>query len=448
MVDHGGVNGAQTLSVAKTFALSGAGEGAGTPFTGSVNYQTTNETRFVRFHVRAKDEFIGAPYFYMYYKQISPDTDEENRHRWRLGDSVDYFNYINEKTTFSNTEQMAYYGSTQCNYYDAPIVNVLNTLVSGSPSPYQKWAFSTYPYDDWCIGGSSSYRVPSFLRSNAMTVSYQGEIYYAVPCSLSDSSFLIVQNRKGYASTLNNATMTGYMFEGDMSLKQNSGIWQTVISENYYYTKEHLDSNGNRIKTATYDQFNSSGNLVALGVGRYLYHYDRAGGAIVSDETYSDGSPAGYNYGGYTPSWYTFRIPAQSEVTIKSITGVVGSYTSIVGNNTAAFKAVKESQNVNSAVYIYKPASGYVQTFSYDPDRGVVDALPGSDNATVSVFFDNIESWSSVYVHAYSPLVRRNTGSCQRIQRHGTLTARTTTCSRLKRASIRSSSFMRRLIRT
>ena len=51
---------------------------------------------------------------------------------------------------------------------------------------------------------------------------------------------------------------------------------------------------------------------------------------------------------------------------------------------------MKESQNVNRAVYIYKPASGYVQTFSYDPDRGVVDALPGSDNATVSVFFDNI----------------------------------------------------------
>ena len=342
---------------------------------------------------------------------IIPVKDSEERTRWTVGDSQDYNMYVNERKKIEHrTETMAYYGSTQCNYYDAPIVNVLNMLASGSPSPSQKWAFAAYPYTGWKVNNKNYLSVPNFQTTpGRKTLSYQGETYYAVPCSINASSFLIVQNAKSTGGGKNNATMTGYMFEGDMSLKENDGDWRTTISEGTYITKE-LVNNGFYISINTYN------------VGDHLYMWDRAGGVFVSDETYRDGSQSFFNYGGYTPSWYTFRIPVTSTVTIENVTGVVTSATKVVDNNTKEFEVVRESPNVNRDVYIYKPGSGDTQSYSYNIDRGVVDGIAESyttdvwvngkkkqvrhltGKVTVSAYFENSEGWSNVYVHAYSPI--------------------------------------------
>ena len=344
---------------------------------------------------------------------IISENDSENRKRWTTGDSQEYNMYVNLRTKIEHkTETMAYYGSIQCNYYDAPIVNVLNMLASGSPSPSQKWAFSSYPYTDFKVNDRYYLKVPSFKGSNAKVLSYQGEKYYAVPCSLNSSSFLIVWNDYSTGGGKNYASMIGYMFEGDMSLKENSGDWKTNIYGGTYHTKEHTyKAYGNTY----YENINSS------NVGNFLYMWNRAGGNFVSDETYKDGSPSYFNYGGYTPSWYTFRIPVTTTVKIEKINGVLSAGQEIINNNKS-FEAVRESQNVNRDVYIYKPKTGDVQAYSYNPDRGVVDADAeswGEDKwvdgekitvrhltgkVTVSAYFSNTESWSNVYVHAYGPI--------------------------------------------
>ncbi len=323
---------------------------------------------------------------------INDKLDDENRVYWTVGDSQLYNTYVNRVTRIvkegADAERMAYYGSTQCNYYDAPIVNVLNMLVCGDPRPKQKYFFSSAPYEEYS----------GFNFSSAPTVSYQGETYYYRPQSFNTgSSVLIVQN--AYATdgrgrlvapsggNKNGGTFTGYMYETDMSLQPG----------NVTYDRGYLSDR------------TSGGYYQAANSGDFLMD-DRAGGMFVSDETYRNGDPSLFNYGGYTPSWYTFRIPVTSEVTLRKITGVTGA-ADVILSNDKAFEVVKQSQNVNRPIYIYKNAADELQSFTYNINQGVVDSNPKLDgrgeptgSSTVSVYFDNDEGWSNVAIRAYSPI--------------------------------------------
>lgn len=324
---------------------------------------------------------------------IKPEKDDEERTRWTVGDSKLYNEYVNRVTTVnapssSDAGKMAYYGSTQCNYYDAPFVNVLNMLVTGTPKPTQRYMFSSFPYTNFDYNG----RRYSFGNN---IVSYQGENYYYTPVS-GDSSLLVVQNiyNKGhYGENGTNKSMWGFLYEDQMSLEMNSG--STGCDSNY------IDDSGYGMAN-TYSNWGSS-NWQRLH--EHLYLNDRAGGVFVSDTTYRDGSSSPFNYGGYTPSWYTYRIPVSSEITIKNIKGILTSSTKIINNNTVSFKVVKESANVNRPIYIYKPASGDTQSFTYNINQGVVDSYTEStNNVKVSVYYDNTDGWSKVQLCAYSPI--------------------------------------------
>ena len=146
-----------------------------------------------------------------------------------MGDSKDYYEYVNRKEKKSETNaQMAYYGSTQCNYYDAPFVNVLNTLLTGYPKPSKKYAFSSFPWDTFDIR-NTGYTVHFDGRS----VCYQGEIYYyaELPSSATSSVFLVTNtekadsqfNKNGYYGGQCKGKMYAVLFEDQMSLELNGG---------------------------------------------------------------------------------------------------------------------------------------------------------------------------------------------------------------------------------
>lgn len=323
---------------------------------------------------------------------ITPKEDDEHRKCWTTGDAQDYNTYVNRVThvsaNSSNPGYMAYYGSTQCNYYDAPIVNVLNMLVTGNPRPTQKYIFYYAP-KKYTYGGRS------FNFNGAPTVSYQGEKYYYRSQNVNPSSVLIVQNYYSTGGGENNGSLTGYLYEGDMSLQPGNASW----SSGYF------DDDSGYVNSGSFNMMN------------------RAGGMFVSDTHYRNGDSSVFNYGGYTPSWYTYRIPVSSTVTIKKITGVTGT-NDVMLTNDKEFKVIRESANVNRPVYIFKNVSGKLQTYTYNKDQGVVDSLPVTNSSgdptgvvNVSVYFDNSENWDNVSVYAYSPI---NAGTYRKLDTDGT----------------------------
>lgn len=323
---------------------------------------------------------------------IIPNKDKDEKTYWTMGDSQLYNEYVNKVTHVSKVgdeaEQMAYYGSTQCNYYDAPFVNVLNMLVEGVPKPGQRYAFSAYPWPNYnnTPAGSISF-------TGADTVSYQGEEYYYVAVD-GDSSFMIINNSSDTGGGKNSGSMWGILYEDQMSLELNSytgttrGYSTDTVSDGMHY------------------------DSIYNNLGSYLYAQNRAGGAFVSDEKYANGKDSLFNYGGYTPNWYTFRIPVSSEVTIKQITGITSSGAAMFSStNNTPFKVAPQSENVNRPVYIFKDEENRIRTYTYNMNQGVVDSFPkydGSGNLTgitlTSVYYDNSEGWSNVSVCAYSPL--------------------------------------------
>lgn len=335
------------------------------------------------------EEFAGSDSTIFY--PIIPETDDEERTRWTVGDSQDYFEYVNHRQKVSETNaQMAYYGSTQCNYYDAPFVNVLNMLLTGDPKPTTKYAYSSVAWSDFEIrksGGRHLY----FNKNNKIT--YQGETYYYTDISswYKDSSFMLINNPNGTKHNENGAYMYAYLFEDQLSLETNGDsnkMFGTYVT-NWYQAR----------KDGAY-YWASNSNMY-----QYLYMDNRAGGVFVSDPQYRDGSSSPFNYGGYTPSWFTYRIPVSNDITISDVSIVTskGTYTSLVSGNTHSFTPVRESTNVNRPVYYYLTGDNKTQTYTYNINQGVVDGLTNAAGVTnVSVYFDNCddEKWTDVSVHA------------------------------------------------
>lgn len=307
-------------------------------------------------------------------KAVDKTLKDVDRTIWTYGDSKEYYEWINTKTHIKEENQdMAYYGSTQCNYYNAPFVNVLNMLKEKSPKPTQKYAFSSYPWSSFTVGG---WEKGKFWRDNGKTqtisfnsnnyVNYRGEKYYYTPISFCNSSFLLLLNPiSGYQYNANNDYMYGYLFEDQMSLERNSssklssygintggvdmstklaypcsgsGGWVNNIS--YYWSRNTLSmrtgatSYYSRIDSTRY--FSSSIDQMENGKSGYhsaMYMYNRAGGAFVSNYNYKEGTyetnayggktwinyESPFNYEDYTPTWYTYRIPVSTTVQIEHV---------------------------------------------------------------------------------------------------------------------------------
>ncbi len=334
------------------------------------------------------EEFAGSESTIFF--PITPEKDKEERTRWTVGDSQDYFEYVNKRTHVSeNDADMAYYGSTQCNYYDAPFVNVLNMILTGDPKPSRKYAYSSYPWGSYGVNGHT-------LRfSSGNVIYYQGEAYYwcDITSWKSDSSFMLVNNPKETKYNENGSNMYSFLFEDQMSLETNGNWWDAYGTRT---TGDYLAR-----KDGTYYWTNSN------GINGFLYMDDRAGGVFVSDTHYRNGSESPFNYQGYTPSWYTYRIPVSNDVTIKNVKIVTkkNTWANVVNNNTTSFAPIRQSTNVNRPVYFYRTSSGDTQSYTYNINQGVVDGITDSSgNVKVSVYFDNTENWDKVSLYASDPI--------------------------------------------
>lgn len=348
---------------------------------------------------------------------ISYEEDDESRKCWTNGDAMKYNSYINKQTHITNkTEDMAWYGSIQCNYYNAPIVNILNMLVCGDPRPMKGYVFCPAPRTR---KSGSGYNYKFY---GCPTVTYQGETYYYQEIG-SGYSRMVVENwyntstRDNWYNIIGNGgnsnycTMTAELWEQGFSLEPGnvSFSWSPYSS---YSSDKTYEKDGN----IYYANINSYDRDLT----GYFLMEDRAGGVFVSDKTYRDNSPSVFNYNGYTPNWYTFRIPVTDEVAVNEIKGVTGINDVVVSNpgtetNPAkTFKVAKTDANVNRAVYYYKDAVGKVNMYTYNRDMGITDLDPeiktysdGSRHNTgknwVNVYFDtNGEDWKNPCVYAYN----------------------------------------------
>ncbi len=315
--------------------------------------------------------------FFPIKKETDTSLRDVERTLWTVGDSKDYYEWINTRTPIHEVDvDMAYYGSTQCNYYDAPFVNVLNMLVADVPKPGQKYAFSSYPWQSFTVGGWEKGRFQNESRSTVQTISfnanqyvnYRGEKYYYTPISFCNSSFMLLCNPiSGYQYNANNDYMYAYLFEDQMSLERNSSskLSQYGINTGGVDMSTKLaypsDSRGGWIDARYVDSYWRSGwlnmrsgatsyysrndsskyytsdiNSMEYGRGQFhssMYMYNRAGGAFVSDFQYKEGRyvtnasggqtweryPSPFNYKDYTPTWYTYRIPVSSTVQIEHV---------------------------------------------------------------------------------------------------------------------------------
>jgi hypothetical protein len=246
---------------------------------------------------------------------------------------------------------MQYVGSFQDNYYNVPLVNLLKEILGKSGN----YAFSAYPYNSkkydqktMTIGSQTC----DFERTQYIT--YQGEVYFYIP-STTGFSYLICQRE--------DRTGGGYLKENEFALE--SGAWD----------KEP----------------------------RHMKMDNRQGAVFTSSGKYYDGSVAAHDYGGYSPNWYTIKLPATDEFTIEKITGVVNDGYSVISGNTAKTKLAKAGDYFNRPVYIYydKDYAGNksVKVYTYDTNFGSVDT---NKEGKVSVYFNKPSDWSNnVKINAY-----------------------------------------------
>lgn len=282
---------------------------------------------------------------------ISSTDDAKGNKKWSMGDTEDYINYTSStKNIHLNNERMAYTGSSQVNYYDAPMVKILKKLVGGGGN----YAFSCYKYSKY---DNTPVGAIYFDGSHGSVgeVQYQGETYYYVPIHYS-YSFMILQTK-------------------DRS-KGN------IILENHFASLSSMT--GNR-----------------YGSGWSVDMDNRAGAVFTSSGEYYDGTTSPNSYGGFTPNWYTYKIPTTGGFVINKIQGVISNSHKVIDHGTQKIVPVKASSHYNQPIYIYENSSGDIQYFTYDTSIGNVDTNSALE---VSVYFENTEGWdgSSIKVHAYS----------------------------------------------
>lgn len=371
------------------------------------DYNTFHSADFQYTDNITSEKFKGAASSIFF--PIIGNKDTENRTKWTVGDSQKYNEYVNSYTDFDETDApMAYYGSTQCNYYDAPIVNVLNMLVTkGDPSPSQKYFFTPvlWPYG-YSVDGYN------YTFSKDRYVNFMGEKFYYDNINANSqrgwtnkSSILLVK------TSTSGSARRGYMFEGDLGMEENSGSYATKnISKYDLYMMNR--AGGVFVSDRYYRNNVKTGNRLKDGNGNYYDEYVKSESyfnyvnVLVPpgedvNATYDDGS---YKYvDGYTPSWYTYRVAASSTVKISDIKGCRTATDPIITSKSFDFPVVKESTHVNRPVYVYKDVNNKVKNYSYNIDQGVVDNFNNSGAIKSAVFFLNTEDWEHVNVHAFTP---------------------------------------------
>ena len=409
------------------------------------NYDELHSESFQFTDDITNDEFSSSEstiFFPIIGKDDPKYNEKAKKNHWTVGNSQRYFEYINKREECEeNDVNMVYYGSTQNNYYDAPFVNILNTLASKQdsnnavPKPSTKYCFSSYPWEGFTIGGwegadekganfdglNVSTKTVSF--KGAKSVSYRGEVYYYIDCTSwhPSCSFMIVCNPyAGRANNSNGNYLYGYLFEDQFSLEYNGvsdGIdmstriasvsWKDYGWGHGKYVMTAGGSYSSRLGSSSY----TSRNISQLG--GVMYMWDRAGATFTSDATFNDGTASAFNYNGYSPSWFTYRIPVSNKVTIRNVKIKTdeSSWADVVSNSGAneyEVEPAKQSTNVNRPLYFYRTADGTNQVFTYNIKQGVVDGTSDSSGkVSVSVYFDNSddEKWddNKICVHAYGP---------------------------------------------
>ena len=287
---------------------------------------------------------------YPIYVPVTSEEDSKHNVQWKFGEADFYRSYTNsieDYHTPANTE-MTWVGSYQTNYYNVPLVNLLEEILYDQKNLKGAYAFSAYPYtSDMTVDGQSCV----FSRSKFIT--YQGENYFYIPSS-TGYSYLICQG-----STKSGG---GYLKENEFALE--AGAW---------------DDSHTRME-------------------------NRQGAIFTSNGSYYDGSKSAHSYNGYTPNWYTIKLPVTDEFTIENITGVVSDGYKVIESNSSKTKVAKAGDYFNRPVYIYydKDYQGNtsVKTYTYDTEFGSVDT---NKEGKVTVYLNKPSDWSdNVKVNAYS----------------------------------------------
>ena len=291
-------------------------------------------------------------------------TTETDGVKWMMGDNTAYRTYTLDTESKTGTGTMIHTGNMQTNYYDVPMVKLLLELIPGRDTS-KKYGFSSVPWEKYVIKDKNGTQLATVHwkkvnsdGSQSLTggvVKYQGEEYYYTEASVYNNSFLLIRNH--------NDNKGGVLLENHFALI--SGV---------------------------------------MGVADRMEN--RAGAVFTSSMTYYNGEPSSHNYGGYAPNWYTYKVPASSELTINDISGVMNSESDfIIQGNSLSMNVAKASANYNYPLFIYKNTSSKdpensLQCYTYDTYTGNVDTNK-QDN--VSIYLNKPSSWSDeVRVHAYS----------------------------------------------
>ncbi len=270
--------------------------------------------------------------------------------KWTVGGKEEFMSYIGTVLRESKETPMVYTGTNRISYYDVPIVNALELLLpEGAPSCV---VFSPKAYTSYKIG-TKTYRFDA-----NQYVTYQGERYYYVKrTDYTGCSTLIVN--------VDETNKCGLLDENDFGLTE-------------------VKSDPGTLATG----MNNRAGATFTSTGEYY------GGSYSPSNTRPRNS-TDLNYDGYSPNWYTFKIPTTSKYTINSIKGVSSSSTNVgVG---VTLEAVPAADYYNQPLYIFEEGGTTIKAYTYDTEYGKVDA---DEDANVSIYYDNTCGWSKVKVHA------------------------------------------------
>ncbi len=278
-------------------------------------------------------------------------TEESDGLKWSMGDNTEYRTYTLDTESKPGSADMVFSGTMQTNYYDVPMVKLLLELIPDRDSGC--YAFSSVPWKKYKISGTEYHWKGEDNKLTGGVVTYQGEEYYYTKGSYDNQSFLLVRS---YDS-------------GDYRcgiLRENDFAMNKIVSGNMSYGQEN-----------------------------------RAGAVFTSSSKYYNGEESKHNYGDYAPNWYTYKVPASSELTITDISGVIDENpdTYVIQGNGLSMNVAKQSSNYNYPLYIFKNNDS-LQCYTYDTYIGNVDT---NKKEQVSIYLNKPSSWSNnVRVHAYS----------------------------------------------
>ena len=293
---------------------------------------------------------------YPIFVPTTSEEDEKHNMKWNFGDADFYRSHVNSVTDVHETGvQMQYVGSFQDNYYNVPLVNLLKEIlkrekgISGG-----QYVFAAYPYNKNKDGFEMKVSGQTLYMKRNQYITYQGE-YYFYDNSTTGFSYLVCQGK--------NRSGGGYLLENEFAME--SGAWDK--------DPKHMRMD------------------------------NRQGAVFTSSGQYYDGSYGPHGYDGYSPNWYTIKLPVTDEFTIENIRGVVRNDYPVISGNSTKTQVAKAGEYLNRPVYIYfdKDYTGKesVKVYTYDTNFGGVDT---NEDGKVSVYFNKPSDWSSkVKIHAY-----------------------------------------------